>query len=501
MRRISINLLVVSVVVALLIPSFAPNVAGPPMLLFQKTWGGLANDSATGVAVDAANNTYVSGNTNSFGPNTPGVEHAVLLKYNSTGGLVWQRLWNGTATDNFNAVAVDRTTGQIVTVGFSASFSGLSAVILKFNSTGSLLWQHTWQDSSDQGAQGVAIDTSGNIYVTGWDGSGGYGTKVFVLKLNSSGSLLWQKTWGGTKDDEALAIAVDSYGYSYVTGYTTSFGAGGSSCLGGRTCPNILLLELDFNGNFVLQRIWGSTLGEYGVGIALDSNGNAYITGSTVDAGAGKTDLVLLKFSAGTLMFQKTWGGSGYDTGRSVSVDAAGNAYVAGTTNSFGASGTNVCLLKFNSTGTLLSQVTWGGTKTENGNAVAVNSAGDPVVAGSTNEGPPLQLSTAGNSTLAIPNFSPSNVGNSTLGLPSAILGTPAGTVSGPPGTETYAGQEDFFLFKYTSPTQPTPPPSTPPFPTLLVGVLVAVAAAAVAASFLVFRRRSQKSMGAPKPA
>jgi len=483
----------------LLVSVLAPKANAAPTLLFQRTWGGLANDIANGVAVDTQNNTYVAGQTFSYGPNTPSITHAILLKYNSTGGLVWQRLWNGSSTDEFTAVAVDRTTGNIVTVGFTSSF-GFSAIVVKFNSTGSVLWEHTVEHSSDQGALGVAIDTSGNIYVTGWDGSGGAGTKVFIMKMNPTGNVDWFRTWGGAKDDEGSGIAIDSYGNVYVTGYTTSFGSGGS-CSASRTCSNILLLELDFSGNFILQRIWGGTSTDYGAGIALDSRQNAYIAGYTNNAGAGKSDLVLLKFSGGTLKFQETWGGSGTDTGNSIAIDTADNVYITGNTASFGAGGTNVCLLKLNATGTLLSQATWGGTKTEDGNGIALDTAGNPIVVGSANEAPPFTLSTTGNTTLGTPNFTPSTSGNSTLGMPLVIVGTPAATVSDPGGSQSYAGQQDFFLLKIGNlSTQPFLPSVPPPNDTLFIIVGIVVAAAVLGIVFFVMRQRKAKLASPPKP-
>jgi hypothetical protein len=92
---------------------------------------------------------------------------------------------------------------------------------------GGAVWIHTWGGSGWDGARGAAVDASGNIYVTGRTGSFGAGSfDLVLLKFSAGGSLLWQKTWGGSGWDGGAGVAVDASGNVYVTGNTGSFGAG-----------------------------------------------------------------------------------------------------------------------------------------------------------------------------------------------------------------------------------------------------------------------------------
>ncbi len=426
----------------LLLSLFAVPASAQPALLIQKTWGGSAVDVGQGVAVDSSGNIYVAGQTYSFGPASPNSASLSLLKYNPTGSLLWQRIWASTSIRSYEygkGVAVD-VSGNIYVTGQTTSFGagGIDVMLLKFNSSGSLQWQKTWGGSSGESGFGVAVDASGNIYVTGEEKSFGFYGDVFLLKFNSTGSLLWQKTWGGNAESTGWGVAVDSSGYVYLTGGTRIFGAG---------VNDILLLKFDSSGGIQWQRTWGGSSDDEGYGVAVDVSGNIYVTGKTYSFGAGIADVLLLKFnSSGSLQWQKTWGGSDNDVGLGVAVDSSGNTYVTGETFSFG--GIDVMLLKFDSSGGLTWQKTWGGSGIDVGNGVAVDSSGNALVVGSVGEAPPYTLGSSGNNTLGMPTFYP--------GFPLFTLGTPTftprsstGAVLTPSGSQSYSGSDDEFLMKY----------------------------------------------------
>jgi len=196
----------------------------------------------------------------------------------------------------------------------------------------SLTIEKTWGGTDGHGdlGWGVAVDSSGNVYVSGETGSfGAGGVDVFLLKYGPDGTLLWQKTWGGTKDDWGWGVAVDSSGNVYVSGETHSFGAGGGDAF---------LLKYDSNGTILWQKIWGSIEDDFSLGVAVDASGNAYVIGGTTSFGAGLSDVLLLKYDPnGRLLWKRTWGGEEYDKVFGVAVDPSGNAYVTGGTESFGA--------------------------------------------------------------------------------------------------------------------------------------------------------------------
>src|SRR5712692_3846519 len=195
--------------------SFRPVAASTaPTIQYTKTWGGSGTDIGNGVAVDSSGNIYVTGRTSSFGAGSPSQIALILLKYNSSGILQWQKIWSGSGngSDNGWGVAVD-SSGNIYVTGDTSSFGagGLDVLLLKFNSTGGLLWQKTWGGKYTDVGLRVAVDptNNSNVYVTGQTANFGAGSMdVLLLKFSSSGMLLWQKTWGGSYTDYGAGVVV-----------------------------------------------------------------------------------------------------------------------------------------------------------------------------------------------------------------------------------------------------------------------------------------------------
>ena len=134
---------------------------------------------------------------------------------------------------------------------------------------------------------GIAADSSGNCYVGGYTASAGAGNNdVLITKYNTSGTIQWQRTLGGTGADYGYGIAVDSSGNCYVAGLTNSAGAGST---------DVLITKYNTSGTIQWQRILGGANQDRGNGIALDSSGNCYVTGYTDSAGAGGNDVLITK--------------------------------------------------------------------------------------------------------------------------------------------------------------------------------------------------------------
>ncbi|MGA8858048.1 MAG: SBBP repeat-containing protein [Candidatus Bathyarchaeia archaeon] len=192
------------------------------------------------------------------------------------------------------------------------------------------------------------------------------------------------------------------------------------------------------------QKTWGGSSFDNGSGVAVDGSGNVYVTGVTASFGAGGQDVFLLKYdSSGSLQFQKTWGGTSGDGGYGVAVDGSGNVYVTGSTSSFGAGGGDAFLLKYDSSGSLQFQKTWGGIHYDEGDGVAV-SGGVAYVTGIVSEGSPYVFSSV-TGTVTTPVGSVSSPSGITT-TPSGTESSPSGTVTTPSGSQTYAGSTDVFL-------------------------------------------------------
>ncbi|GAX59316.1 hypothetical protein SCALIN_C01_0247 [Candidatus Scalindua japonica] len=212
-------------------------------------------------------------------------------------------------------------------------------------------------------AYGIAVDTSGNAYVTGSTGStdfptaspiqGTYagGGDIFVTKIDSSGTSLVYSTYlGGSRSDSSRSIAVDTSGNAYVTGSTISPDFPTASPIQGTYAGDrdVFVTKIDSSGtNLVYSTYLGGSGGDHPYGIAVDTSGNAYVTGHTVSTdfptaspiqgtNAGRDDVFVTKIdSSGTSLVYSTYlGGWTYDSSGGIAVDTSGNAYVTGATDS-----------------------------------------------------------------------------------------------------------------------------------------------------------------------
>jgi hypothetical protein len=431
-------------------------------LVYSTYIGGSGTDRGYAIAVDGSGNAYVTGYTRSTDYNvTPGafqttygggLEDVFVTKLNATGtALVYSTYIGGIIDDYGTAIAVDgsgnayvtgytSSTDYDVTPGaFQTTNGGIRDVfVTKLNATGTALVYSTYLGGSGEDyGYGIAVDGSGNAYVTGYTWSTDYDvtpgafqtTKsttilserdVFVTKLNATGTALVYSTYlGGSDSDYGYAIAVDGSGNAYVTGYTLSTdydvtpGAFQTTKGGG---GDVFVTKLNATGTALVYSTYiGGSGSDRGNAIAVDGSGNAYVTGETnstnydVTPGAFQTtngggwDVFVTKLNAAgtTLVYSSYIGGSGSDRGNAIAVDGSGNAYVTGetystdydvtpgalqttksTTNS---SETDVFVTKLNATGTALVYSTYiGGSDNDVGYAIAVDGSGYAYVTGYT---------------------------------------------------------------------------------------------------------------------
>ena len=216
--------------------------------------------------------------------------------------------------------------------------------------------------STDNG-NAIAVDAAGNVYTTGYfqntaDFDPGIGISnltsaslngndVFVSKLDSSGNFVWARSFGGTSTDTGNAIAVDAAGNVYTTGYfkgIADFDPGaGTSNLTAVGNQDVFVSKLDSSGNFVWAKSFGAGSDDDATGVAVDASGNVYTTGtfrSTVDfdPGAGVSNLTAVQpdvfvsklDSSGNFVWAKSFGGTSTDNGNAIAIDASGNVYTTG---------------------------------------------------------------------------------------------------------------------------------------------------------------------------
>jgi hypothetical protein len=310
-----------------------------------------------GITTDSSDSIYITGTTQTFG----GEDYDVFVqKYTSSCNLLYTLQWGGPGDDIPHGITVD-TLGNIYITGSTNSFAnGITQIfLLKYDPEGDLQFSQTWGVSGNSYGNGVAADNLGNVYVVGTTTSLGVGSQIVLLKYDSSGNLLFQRTVGGTQNSYGTGVGVDSGGDVYVTGYTYSLGpTPGISA--------VILLKYDPSGNILFQTTWGGKQNDAATAIAIDIDGNVYVTGYTKSYSLtpGVPSAFLLKFDqSGNLLFQRVWGGNRGEFAYGVAVDAAENAYVTGYTYSFGpnSQGANFFILKYDISGNLQYDRLYGG--------------------------------------------------------------------------------------------------------------------------------------------
>ena len=347
----------------------------------------------------------------------------------------------GDGDDYGHAVAVDSSgcayvVGETGSAGFptfnpqQAAIAGTTDVfITKWNASGTGLVYSTYIGGSNRDvALGVAVDTAGNAYVTGFTYSADFpitpgalrssfvgDSKAFVLKLSPGGNALLYSTFlGGSGDDYANAIAVDSSGEAHIAGYTSSIDfpatAGAFQTSYGGGSYDGFLAKLNAGGSaLVFATYLGGLQNDTAASVALDPSGNIYVTGQTQSGNFptynpfqptnSESDAFVVKLSAsGRVVYSTYLGGTGLTNGTGIAADAAGNAYVTGFTDAFdfpvtsGAYQTtnngsyDAFLAVLNSYGSgILSATYLGGSGSDIGYAIALDESGNIYVVGSTN--------------------------------------------------------------------------------------------------------------------
>ena len=260
-------------------------------LQWQKILGGSDDDYGQSVAVASDGSVYVYGYTYSAGM---GYSDSLITKFNSSGALQWQKTFGVNTNDLGQSVAV-ASDGSVYICGYTNSSNpGLNRydlLIAKFNSSGTLSWQKTLSGSDDVCGYSVAVASDNSVYVSGYTNStGAVGNDLLIAKFNSSGSLQWQKILGGNNDDRGQSVTVASDGSVYVCGYTYSAGVGGG---------DLLIAKFNSSGTLQWQKTLGGSEDDRGQSVAAAPDGSIYVCGYTYSVGTGSSDLLIARITDG----------------------------------------------------------------------------------------------------------------------------------------------------------------------------------------------------------
>ncbi|HOK88274.1 MAG TPA: hypothetical protein PK404_05525 [Fervidobacterium sp.] len=305
-------------------------------MLWSKTLGGVKDDWAYSVEQTDDGGCIVAGETKSFGC---GKSDFYISKFDSDGNCEWQKTFGG--YDDDWALSVKQTSdGGYIVAGYTLSFgAGKGDVcILKLDNEGYLEWWDTFGGKNDDWAYSVLQADDGGYVIAGYTYSFGTGGDIYVLKLDSEGTLEWQHVFGGKSAERGYSIDKTQDGGYLVAGYTKSFTKGGT---------DVYILKLDKNGNLEWHETYGGREDDWAREIHQTSTGNIIVVGATYSFGNGKSDVLVLSLdSDGTLLWDKTFGDVDDEWGRSICETVDGGYIATGYTKSFGYNEKDVYVVK-----------------------------------------------------------------------------------------------------------------------------------------------------------
>jgi parallel beta-helix repeat protein len=388
--------------------------------------GGLYTDKSYSISTDYSGNIYTTGfyvGTANFGSlSLPGFgeQDIFIAKYNPSGNPLWVRRIGGIWSDHGYAVGNDKSGNCYVTGRFNyyayigtdtLSSSGAYTIFLaKFDSAGNYLWVKQAVCDSYSYGNGISVDSSGNSFITGsyadtahFDSITLYPSSnnhimgnIFIAKYNTNGDILWAKQAGGKGSDEARAITTDPFGNVYITGVFSDTAFFDTTIIISKNIWNIFVAKYSIDGNFLWVRSMSRTGNIGGSGIACNSVGNCFVTGSfqdtlTIDSTTlvsyGLSDIFIAEYnSSGDYIWAKRAGGSGNDAGKGISADIKNNSFfltgsfenhaIFDTTELTSNGGTDIFIAEYDNTGNVKWVKSVGGIQDDEGNGITSDNQG-----------------------------------------------------------------------------------------------------------------------------
>ena len=326
-----------------------------PALAWEKRYNGAPDlsDEAVSIAADAAGNSYVTGSA--YASN--GTLDIVTIKYSPSGQQIWLESYNGTGNGNDQGaeLALDNS-GNVYVTGYSNNANSNNDITtIKYNNSGVLQWVSIYNGSFNNFDQGNAlqVDGNGNVYVVGYETTANYTYDFVTLKYNSLGIQQWVQTYNGPGDfnDEGKDIGIDVNGNVYVTGYSDTLV---------NTQPNedIVLLKYNNSGSLQWRKVYdgpGHSY-EWSKKLTIDNNNNIVVVGYGWTASNNGNDYIILKWNpSGNFQWIRSYnyGPNTFENPADIITDSLNNVIVTGQGITSSSSATNDYLtVKYNSAGT-----------------------------------------------------------------------------------------------------------------------------------------------------
>ena len=309
-------------------------------MLWNKTYGG-ALDEVCGDMCETSDGGYaIVGNTTSFGA---GGTDFWLVKTDASGNMQWNNTYGGTGNEWTTSV-VQTFDGGYAIFGFTESFGAgfQDLYLVKTDASGNMEWNQTYGGTGNETDGYVVVQTSdGGYAMVGATNSFGAGNiDVWLVRADASGNMEWNQTYGGIGRDDGYDLIQTSDGGYAITGYTTSFGG-----------TKAYLVKADSSGNMQWNKTYSTLFADIGLHVIQTADGGYAIVGWNYVT-VQNQDFTLYKTDAdGNLEWNMTYGGTGVENGFALLQTSDGGYLLTGNTDSFGAGGTDIWLVKTDEAG------------------------------------------------------------------------------------------------------------------------------------------------------
>ena len=309
---------------------------------WEKTYGGSERDVALSIVQTKDDGYAVSGFTRSKGK---GKSDAWILKLNETGNIIWDKLYGRSENDVANSIIQTKDGGFAIS-GYTI-FKDLGEAdlfILKLDEAGNKIWDKIFFGRNWDTAYTIIETKDEAFIIVGYTWSKGAGkSDAWVIKLDSNGNMLWNKTFGGDENDEAHSIIQTEEGNFVIAGKTKSKGKGKWDAW---------IIKLDEQGNIDWDNTFGGSEDDCAYAITETKDGGYVFSGYTMSEGNGKEDVLVVKLDdEGNILWNKTFGGIHEDIAKSLVKEENGDFIIAGETKSIGAGKWDAWIIKLDEKG------------------------------------------------------------------------------------------------------------------------------------------------------
>ncbi len=346
-------------------------------ITFQKSFGGLGSESCVSVQQTSDGGYIMGGYTWNFGS---GSDEFYLIRTDMNGDTIWTKTIGGLSGETGSSI-FQCTDGGFIMTGVTQSFGSnngsFRVYLIKTDAGGNLLWSKTFGGVSNDFGTCVKQTIDGGFIVLGNTSLSGMGSELYLIKTDANGDSLWTKTLGSSSNDIGRYIQQTTDGGYIIVGSTGSFGAGDY---------DVYLIKTDSIGNPLWSKTYGGVDEERGNYVQQTTDGGYCIVGYTHSFGTGMSyDLYLIKTNSnGNLLWSRAFGGLSYDTGYFGQQTTDGGYIVVGNSLSFVSPYSDVYFIKTDSNGNLIWNKTYGGPLRDEASSAQQTSDGGYIIGGLT---------------------------------------------------------------------------------------------------------------------